>query len=221
MNGDGFLDVLLGGNGAHQVLVGDAGGTLTPVAGALGIVHPEAAPGSLCAAFADVNMDGLLDVYVGAAAPAADVLFVGIELADGSRAFAPADGAAGAFPTTTTSSCSFGDIDGDGDQDLLTVENAAPLSLFVNGGDGTFSEEAVSRGLGSMSATGAVLADITADGHLDAVLAAAGPSAAGFASMQAYINDGTEASPPPWRSCRPQAAHQALRALPSRTWTAT
>lgn len=66
-----------------------------------------------------------------------------------------------------TGSC-YGDIDNDGDHDLLSLGRAEPHRLFLNNGDGTFTDVSVSANLGA--ATGAVscaMGDIDNDGLLD------------------------------------------------------
>lgn len=66
----------------------------------------------------------------------------------------------------------FVDIDGDGDLDLYTCYFDAPNALYVNQGDGTFTEEAAARGLAIHSNTVmAAFADADRDGDLDVYLA--------------------------------------------------
>ncbi len=62
----------------------------------------------------------------------------------------------------------FVDVDNDGDLDLYVTRFGAPNWLFINRGDGTFSEEAGRRGLGLADASGAAaFADFDRDGWLD------------------------------------------------------
>lgn len=62
----------------------------------------------------------------------------------------------------------FADIDNDGDLDLFVTRFGAPNWLFINHGDGTFGEEAGTRGLGLSDASGAAaFADFDRDGWLD------------------------------------------------------
>lgn len=71
------------------------------------------------------------------------------------------------------------DIDGDGDLDLLVTSATGPrVLLFVNNGDGTFSEEAGDRGIDlstelsfGLTSHGAAFADVDGDGDLDLFLA--------------------------------------------------
>lgn len=63
------------------------------------------------------------------------------------------------------------DIDNDGDLDLYVCRFAVPNLLFVNRGDGTFTEEAAARGLALVDASGmAAFADYDRDGDLDVLV---------------------------------------------------
>ncbi|WP_221030658.1 FG-GAP-like repeat-containing protein [Actomonas aquatica] len=62
----------------------------------------------------------------------------------------------------------FADIDNDGDLDLYVCRWGVPNWLFINQGDGTFTEEAAARGLAVVDASGVgAFADYDRDGFLD------------------------------------------------------
>ena len=87
-----------------------------------------------------------------------------------------------------------GDIDGDGDVDLFFPSAAgAPDMLYVNAGEGSFSNEASTRlpaGGSSSHSAAARFADLDGDGDLD-LLVGSGYAFADTPAVQLYLNDGT------------------------------
>jgi len=67
----------------------------------------------------------------------------------------------------------FADVDGDGHQDILVANDLQPANLFVNRGDGTFADEALTRGFAFNSegkptgAMGLFVEDFDRDGDFD------------------------------------------------------
>jgi enediyne biosynthesis protein E4 len=117
-------------------------------------------------ALGDYNGDGWEDIYV--ATKAGDnKLFRN----NGDLTFSDVTNSAGVNDFSASYCALFFDVDNDGDQDLYVGNFNDPNSLFINHGDGTFSEEAAIRGadydaqLRSMNA-----ADINNDGWLDIYL---------------------------------------------------
>ncbi len=78
----------------------------------------------------------------------------------------------------------WGDVDSDGWPDLLVTRLGQPVQLFVNGGDGTFSDETVPRGVDVSGVNGAAMADYDDDGDQDVMLV-------GDAADVLLRNDGT------------------------------
>ena len=64
----------------------------------------------------------------------------------------------------------WGDVDGDGDLDLVVTRLGDPVQLFVNDGTGHFADEAAARGVAVEGANGAAFADYDNDGDADLVL---------------------------------------------------
>ena len=70
-----------------------------------------------------------------------------------------------------TGSC-FGDIDNDGDHDLLVLGRAEQHRMFLNNGDGTFEDLGARSGIGSgVGAASCAMGDIDNDGLLDIAIA--------------------------------------------------
>jgi hypothetical protein len=64
------------------------------------------------------------------------------------------------------------DIDNDGDQDIFVTQEFGPMQLFINSGNGTFTDEATARGLTwSHESYGASFGDYDRDGWLDLYVA--------------------------------------------------
>lgn len=122
------------------------------------------------AAAADYDGDGWVDLFV-TRHNDTDILYRNVngQFVDVSAA------AFGASPLNApTNGAAWGDIDNDGDKDLyVTVTGATSHLLYVNQGDGTFTEQAVARGasVGNGSATlygtGVAFGDYDRDGYLD------------------------------------------------------
>ena len=144
---------------------------------------------STAAAFADwvttgdIDGDGTLDV-VGAGAASDDVLW--FANLDGQGGFGP--------PHAVTSAVDFprrvavDDIDGDGDADVLTVSSNDDQVAWHENTDGTglaFTPHVLYDGPGTGAVSGC-LADMDADGDLDAIFASASPGPSGF---EIYVHD--------------------------------
>ena len=116
-------------------------------------------------ALGDFDGDGLEDLYVSQPGGLPNRLYRNL----GDGAFVDVTRAAGLAVLDDTSMSLFGDIDNDGDQDLILI-GAVPM-LYRNGGPGRFARES-DAGLdvpGEKAAmfTGAAMADYDLDGDLD------------------------------------------------------
>ncbi len=176
VDGDGRLDLLvLRGGGFHvgaefpcSLLQQDAAGTFTDVTATAGI---EVAAPARAAAFADVDRDGDLDLFIGyeSERTASAVRFPPkLWRNDGRGRFHDVTAAAGIGNPDRCVGAVFGDVDGDDDPDLYVSNFLAPNRLFVNGGDGTFTEQARTRGVAGPDASGpCAFLDHDNDGDLD------------------------------------------------------
>jgi len=82
-----------------------------------------------------------------------------------------------------TYSASFGDLDGDGDLDLVNVSDFAGVDVFLNDGKGRFTEATGGLGERRMFGMAHALADLDDDGNLD--LFAVGMNSAAAARLDA------------------------------------
>lgn len=165
LDGDGDVDLVLGQEGGHALWLNDGSGRFTEASDRL----PD--PGNVEARKvtpADVDGDGDLDLYFSHVGwqdrEPQDRLLIN----DGSARFT--DGTAGRIPaeTGTTLVARFGDLDGDGDLDLVRGEHG-PLTVWLNDGRGVFTDVS-DRVLGDRAEgpnIALALADFDGDGRLD------------------------------------------------------
>lgn len=179
INGDGYLDLVVGGYvssatqyGWIDVLLNDGTGSFTiarsyaPRAGA-----PNCSTGSV--SLTDLNGDG-----------AADMVAMGNETGSGWTAVYMNDGH-GSFtsteiflPPTGNASINFGmstgDVNGDGAQDIAVTTTVAILGgytyIYLNNGDGTFAYSRSYAFDGDQARAGA-LGDVNGDGRADMITA--------------------------------------------------
>ncbi len=134
------------------------------------LISPLKSRGAPGVAILDHDRDGDLDIFVTNGPGANNSLYVNQWVESGSLTFVDQGAAAGvgAFDMDANGTC-FGDIDNDGDHDLLVLGNAEPNRLFENQGDGTFSDITGSSGTGggNLSSTSCAMGDVDGDGLLD------------------------------------------------------
>jgi hypothetical protein len=174
VNADGKPDIVVAntgtsnGDGSVGVLLGNGDGTFRPA-----VTYDSGGQGPVAVTFADVNLDGKLDLLVANGCFGIENCAsgsVGVLLGNGDGTFQPAvvydDG--GLLPT----SVAVADVNGDGKPDMLVASlhpSLEPKSVGVRlgNGDGTF-RSAVTYGTGSPNgATSVVAADVNLDGKLD------------------------------------------------------
>ncbi len=174
IDGDGDLDLfvanhggVVGGPGALDFLyLNDGLGGFTPVlTGAVVSLNGH----SLCAGLADIDRDGDLDLFVGNNQGQDDRLF----LNDGRGDFTPVTTEPLVAEGGETKACRFGDVDYDGDMDLLVSRRQGQLDrLFLNDGEGHFVPQALGPLTTEVGETHALgLGDLDGDGFFDIVVA--------------------------------------------------
>jgi hypothetical protein len=200
---DGDQDFFL----AHETtpkLYRNQGGTFFDVTASMGLAS-LAAP-STAACWGDYDRDGWLDLYVvrsnkGYTEPPdylniageSHRLFRNLGATGGGFADVTAAAGIGGLAGNGSVSASWGDIENDGDLDLIVTNLQEPPTgpggignhLFVNQGNGTFVEEFLDRFPGEFYyCTAAQWADINNDGFLDLAVSCA------QAGSAIYFNDG-------------------------------
>ena len=138
---DGYLDLYITRGGwsgaAENTLYHNNGdGTFTDVTHTAGVADPQS---SFCAAWADYDNDGYIDLYIANGVigdGAANVLYRN----NGDGTFTNTAEAAGVADTGNSLGTAWGDYDKDGCIDLHVVNYGQSNVLYRNNGDGTFTD---------------------------------------------------------------------------------
>ncbi|MBI2948391.1 MAG: VCBS repeat-containing protein [Verrucomicrobia bacterium] len=114
-------------------------------------------------ALGDVDGDGRADVYL-CGLDGGNGLYRNL----GHWEFEDITAKAGvACPTQLSTGCAFADVDGDGDLDLLVNILGGGTRIFLNDGQGRFTESNAEWPARRLGATSLALADVDGNGHLD------------------------------------------------------
>jgi Ca2+-binding RTX toxin-like protein len=160
--------VLIAGENVLRLMKNNGDGTFTAVSSSLSGLTSAASKGEHVSV-ADYDGDGHPDIFI--AQDGVNLLYR-FNSATGQYVL-QSNAAIGLNSASDKSRAGiWGDYDGDGDLDLLVV-NEAQSFLYRNNGDGTFTNVTASAGL-SLASTpksrGAVWADLNNDGHLDLLI---------------------------------------------------
>ena len=180
---DGDQDIVLGFRGDDAVVVVRADGSFRGGAGGFrtAVESHGGVPSARALATGDFNDDGALDI---ALAGLASVRIVrGGERDASALQFAVERFVVGAAPHRLTS----GDLDGDGDLDVLTGNSEGGVSVFRNRGDGTFPPPTTY----SSDADNLAVVDVDLDGDLDVASVDGGDG--GGSTLRMRRNDGAGA----------------------------
>ncbi|ETW96485.1 MAG: hypothetical protein ETSY1_26445, partial [Candidatus Entotheonella factor] len=133
---------------------------------------PHKARGIPGVALFDFDRDGDLDIYVTNGPGASNSLYSNQLLETGRLTFVDVANTAGvAIQDRDSNGVCYGDLDNDGDQDLLVLNNEAAHTLFENRGDGTFTDISAQSQLTYLSgAIGCSMGDVNGDGLIDIVI---------------------------------------------------
>ncbi|MDD5276971.1 MAG: CRTAC1 family protein [Methylovulum sp.] len=134
------------------------------------VLTPGKSKGAPGVAIFDFDKDGDLDMYVTNGPGRANSLYSNQTREGGKTTFKDVSDQAGVALTTedSTGVC-FGDINNDGYQELYVLSNGGVNHLFLNKGDGTFTDisDASGTAAGGKHPSGCAMGDINNDGLLD------------------------------------------------------
>ena len=179
MNGDGFVDIVTGWyNQQGRVLLNNGSGVFTDSGQALGSNDSGYAR---AAVLADLDGDGDLDFIQGNSNTPTNSPSR-IFLNDGTGTFTDSGQS---LATGNTYDITVGDVNGDGNADIIATGYGSGTKIFLNSGSGQFSDSGQALRVGSDGTIGTDLADVDGDGDLDVVQAVeVGPN-------RVFLNNGT------------------------------
>jgi enediyne biosynthesis protein E4 len=135
---------------------------------------PSKSRGAPGVALLDYDRDGDLDIYATNGPGRANSLYQNQLASSGQATFVDVSVAAGvaAIDMDGTGVC-YGDIDNDGDHDLMVLGRMEPNRLFRNNGGGTFTDITPTSGVGggARSHTSCSIGDVNGDGLVDIFVA--------------------------------------------------
>ena len=182
VNGDGDLDIFVSNaRGCNSLYLNNGAGVFTDVTSAH--LPDEDGLSSTAAALGDIDGDGDLDIFI------ANNLIPGgqqnrLYINDGSGVFS--DGTSNIpYDEAQSNAVELGDIDGDGDLDVVIANNNNRTFLYENNGTGTFRYASSVLPPTYELTTNSATADVDGDGDLDIFFVTLGQN-------RLYLNTGGE-----------------------------
>ena len=189
MDGDGDLDLFLGGleGDPSQVFKNDGSGVFANVTAGSGLDRMSS-PYTISAAFGDYDGDNDLDLAMAHWGTPRDqtnpgetetlwrndstlstIVFTAVSAPAGISTELGLDRSGGVLGEDHdyTFAPGFADIDGDGDQDLLSVADFGSSRVFLNDGDGTFTNITDPTRITDTNGMGTAIGDYDGDGDMD------------------------------------------------------
>ncbi|MCX6666437.1 MAG: C25 family cysteine peptidase, partial [Euryarchaeota archaeon] len=189
INKDGYPDVYLTGRPTPTtygfLYLNNGNGTFTDITTAADVQCANVSG----AVFGDVDNDGNTDLYISSGT--GDHLFHN----QGDETFTDITGVSGVSDVSSDEAI-FGDVDNDGDLDLLVMKHQPPRTiLYMNNGDGTFTNETNAHGLNALNSGEYVncprFVDLDTDGDLDLLVDHHRRSSDSSSTLIMYKNDGS------------------------------
>lgn len=216
---DGDQDIYVINNtspaSAHRLYKNNGDGTFNKLTGT--IFDTDLFNNARTISWGDIDNDGDLDLYVGISVANVNPIFNDrLYRNDGNGVFTSLTTSPVAENGTPTFGSSFGDIDNDGDLDLLVI-NATANAIFINNGAGTFTKSA-SQELFTNPSTfeiGGAMADFDGDGFLDIYPAKGNTTLIDLPNFL-YKNNSTPSSSKNWIEIRLQGTTSNRAAIGAR-----
>ncbi len=169
LDNDGFLDLVLGNDPTTSVRL-NAKGVGSAWAGFSSTVTTVTTTALRALAAGDVDGDGFADLVV--AANAGSTLVLKNQGVSGTSVWLGLTATVSLANTFATTSVVLGDVDKDGDLDLIVGANANDTRLYLN--DGSTTPYATAIAIASAATTSLALGDVDGDGFLDLLVGNSG-----------------------------------------------